>query len=187
MVASAHDTLPPAADEAPVCDDENCSAPATLSYRWDWGATGVCCAEHAALAQQKSTALSRSVAIHPMQAAAPPSLTRDERVQYKATILTLEEDLKAAQSSGQQIHQRHQDLQVQLSAKVTKERELRAQLEDAGVKLSETARKLDDLSAENGRLLVELDRLKHLDALVTERAEREAHERGIEGGHVVDG
>lgn len=185
MVA-AFDTLPPASD-APVCDTPGCNEPATLAYRWDWGQTGVSCAKHAALAQQKATSLKRAVVIHPIQQAAPEPLTRDERVQLKATAMVLEEDLKAAQSAGQQLHAKNADLQVQLSAALVKQRELSAQLDDGRAKLREAQAWSDELSAENGRLLAELDRLKHLDALVQEREAAAAHERGLEGRNVVDG
>lgn len=178
------DTLPPSAD---VDKCEQCDKPATLTYRWEWGETGIVCDEHGALLQQKSESLNRRVTVHPRQAPAPAPIGRDERVQLTAKALVLEEELKAAQSAGQQLHAKCQDVQVQLSAALVKQRELKAQLEDVGAKLGESERQRETLSAENGRLLVELDRLAHLDALVTERAEREAHERGIEGGSVVDG
>lgn len=185
--ATAIDTLPPAPDEQPTCDTEGCSAPATLAYRWAWGATGVCCETHGALLQQTARNLKRDIVVHPIQKAAPTPLTRDERVKLTAQVLVLEEDLKAAQSAGQQVHSKCADLQVQLSAARIKEQELRAQLEDAAGKLRETEQLRSDLSAENGRLLLELDRLKHLDALVQEREAERAHEHGLEGGSVVDG
>ncbi len=178
------DTLPPSAD---LDKCEECDAPATLAYRWDWGQTGIVCAEHGALLQQKSVALSRGIVVHPRQAAAPIPIGRDERVRLQAEAIVLKEDLTAAQSAGEQLHTKNKDLQLQLSAAVTRERELKAQLQDVGAKLNEAETQRERLSADNGRLLVELDRLSHLDALVSERADREAHERGIEGGNVVDG
>lgn len=179
-----NDTLPPSAD---VDKCEECDELATLAYRWDWGATGIVCAEHGALLQQKSVALSRGIVVHPRQLAAPAPIGRDERVQLTAQTIVLAEDLKAAQSAGEQLHGRNKDLQVQLSAAVVRTRELNAQLVDVGDKLRQSEQQRGELSAENGRLLVELDRLKHLDALVSERTQREAHERGIDGGSSVDG
>lgn len=187
QTAVAHDTLPPAADEPVKCDQKGCNERATLAYRWAWGETGVCCATHAALLQQTSKSLKREVVIHPLQAPAPQPLTRDERVTLTARALVLEEELKAAQSAGQQVHAKCGDLQVQLSAAIVKQRELGAQLDDAGRKLRESEQQRAELSAENGRLLVELDRLKHLDALVQEREAERSHERGLERGNVVDG
>lgn len=180
------DTLPPG-PEADTCDQEGCTALATLAYRWEWGATGICCAKHAELLQQTSKNLKRTVVIHPRQAAAPAPLTRDEKTQLVAKALVLEEELKAAQSAGQQLHSKNQDLQVQLSTSISKTRELTAQLNDQAQRFQSVEQERDRLSAQNGELLVELERLKHLDALVSERAERDAHDRGIEGGNVVDG
>lgn len=188
MVATqaVFDTLPPAAD-VPVCDEKGCGKPATLAYRWEWGATGVCCATHAALKQQAAKSLKRAVVVHPIQAAAPAPIGRDERIQLTARALVLEDELKAAQSAGQKTHAHCQDLQVQLSAAKSKQVELKAQLEDVGKRLLDTERQRDELSAQNGELLVEVERLKHLDALIGEREAAAAHERGIEGGNVVDG
>lgn len=178
------DTLPPEAD---LDKCEECDAPATLAYRWDWGKTGIVCAKHGALMQQKAVSLKRQVTVHPRQLAAPAPLGRDEKCKLVAEALVLKDELQAAQSAGQQLHAKNQDLQVQLSAGITKTRELKAQLEDQAKRTQAIEAERDRLSAQNGELLVELDRLKHLDALVSEQQSREAHERGIEGGNVVDG
>lgn len=169
-------TLQPS-DEAPQCDQDGCSEPATLAYRWDWGQTGVVCATHGALMQQTSQNLSRGVVVHPIQKAAPAPLTRDERVQLTARALVLEEEVKALQGVGQKLNAKNADLQLQLNSAIVSGRELKAQLGDAAVKLENMQKTEDDLRAENGRLLVELERLRGLETLLDEQTRVAARER----------
>lgn len=183
------DTLHPDA-ETPQCDADGCKEIATLAYRWDWGKTGVTCAHHAALMQQSSVTLKRAVVIHPIAMAAPAPLTRDERITLTARAMVLEAEIKAHESTHEQLHRKNGDLQVQLNAAIVKGRELEAQTRDAAHKLERAEANAAELSSENGRLLVELERLRELETAVAERSEREAHERGLDGGEpptTVDG
>lgn len=176
------DTLPPEPGAA-QCDQEGCSEVATLAYRWDWGATGVCCATHATLLQQKAVSLNRGIVVHPIAHAAPTPPTRDERVALTARALVLEEEVRAHESKCEQQHRKIGDLQLQLNAAVVKAREFEAQSRDATAKLQQAEENEKRLSSENGRLLVELERLRELEAVVAERH----GERGLEGETVVDG
>ena len=100
------DTLPPSADVAALAAtcDQDCGEAATLSYRWEWGATGTCCAHHAALLQQTAVSLKRAVVIHPIALAAPAPLLRDERIQLTARALVLEAELTEAQAQGLSVY-----------------------------------------------------------------------------------
>lgn len=182
---TTRDTLPPASDVATVkCDQEGCAELATLAYRWDWGATGVCCSTHGALLQQAAGNLQRGIVVHPLAQAAPLPLLRDERIQLIATQLVTEAELNEARSRGLELYRKNGDLQVQLNTAVVRERELKAQLKDANEKLATSEQLLDLTDKENGRLLVELERLRSLETFV---AERDAHERGLEPPTTVDG
>lgn len=167
-----------------------CDKPAVFAYRWEWGEQGIACAEHAQLLQQTSENLKRSIAIYPIQLAAPAPLTRDERIQLTAKTLVLEADLADAQAKGMDLYRRNGDLQVQLNSAVIAKREHQAQVEDLLAKQREGQARLDQLNAENGKLLLELERLRNLEAFVNDQAAREAHERGLDSGEsptVVDG
>lgn len=180
--STTSDTLPPSA-EISNCD-QDCDEPATLAYRWEWGATGACCTRHAALLQQTSKSLKRSVVIHPIERAAPAPLLRDERMQLVAKSLVLEAELTEAQTRGLDVYRKNGDLQVQLNTAIVRERELKAQVADAQVKLSDLQARSDALNQENGQLLVELERLHDLELFV---AQRDANSRGLEPDHKVDG
>jgi len=180
------DTMPPSADEMKACD-QDCQDAAVFAYRWEWGATGFCCAAHGALLQQTSTTLKRSIALHPIAPPVAAPLLRDERIQLTARSLVLEAEVEEARSQGLSVYRKNGDLQVQLSAAVVKERELKAQLTDAGLKLQAVERQANNLEAENGRLLVELERLRELDTFVSAQSDREANERGLGGGESPDG
>lgn len=166
------DTLPPSDVELQLCS-EGCGEVAVFSYRWDWGATGAVCAHHATLLQQTSETLKRSIALHPIAKAGPEPLLRDERTQLVAKHLVLEAELAEAQSRGLEVYRKNGDLQVQLNSAVIKEREMKAQVSDAVEKLRIAEEKAAVQAAENGRLLVELDRLRALETFVAERDDRE--------------
>lgn len=168
------DTLPPSADQLQC--DRDCNEPATLAYRWEWGAAGVCCAQHAALLQQTSQSLSRAVVIHPIAQAAPAPLLRDERIQLTARAMVLEDEVRAHESKCSEQHRKIGDLQLQLNAAVVKARECEAQTRDAVAKVQMAEENASRLSSENGRLLVELERLRELESVVAERH----GERGLE-------
>ena len=184
LVNRTSDTLPPPPD-AIMCDRDP-SQVAVFAYRWEWGETGNCCAEQATLLQQTAQTLQRSIALHPLQAAAPPPLTRDERTQLVARSLVLEAELEEAKTAGLETYRRNGDLQVQLNSAIVKTRELSAQVDDLRHQLSEGENLNQKLSSENGTLLVELQRLRSLETFVNERAEREGSREG-DAPHVVDG
>lgn len=175
------DTLPPEAETTPQC--ESCDAPATLAYRWDWGKTGLVCAKHASLLQQRSKGLKRGIAVHPIAQASPAPLLRDERIALTARALVLEDEVRAHESTCETQHRKIGDLSLQLNAAISKARELEAQNRDAAAKLQAAEENASRLSSENGRLLVELERLRELEAIVAERH----GERGLETDTTVDG
>lgn len=184
------DTLPPSAIAAVQLCDRDPTKEAVFSYRWEWGETGFCCAEQAVLLQQTAESLKRTIALYPIQKSGPEPLLRDERTKLVAKHLVLEAELEEAKSAGLETYRRNGDLQVQLNSAIIKERELKAQLSDQRAQFDEVTRRNEALNSENGSLLVELERLRHLETFVQERSEREAHERGLDGGELpttVDG
>lgn len=188
MAQLSSDTLPPSADvDLVTCDEDGCNEAAVYNYRWDWGAVGKVCAKHAQLLQQTSEAIKRTIALHPIARATSEPLGRDERVQLVAKHIVLEAELEEAKTRGLEVYRKNGDLQVQLNTAVVRERELKAQVADSQVKLGELQKAHDKLNLENGRLLVELERLSALEAFVAERDSAERSERGLGDSNVVDG
>jgi hypothetical protein len=78
------------------CTEEGCDKLAEFTYVWPWGEEAACCGEHRVVVGQRATALGRDcpqfTAVAALQR--PPTLTRDERVNFRAQILTLEEEVK---------------------------------------------------------------------------------------------
>lgn len=177
-IVTSADTKPAQLQElAPTCD--HCEKPAVFGYRWEWGETGKCCAEHSMVLQQTAGNLSRSIAIAPLQAAAPAPLLRDERIRLNSEIGVLKAELEEAQRAGAETYRRNQDLAVQLNTAIVQGRELKAQVTDLQGQLAQGEALNTRLNTENGALLVELERLRSLEALFNERGEG--------GGNVVDG
>lgn len=189
---ATHDTLPPSADiQIDKCEEDGCDEAAVFNYRWDWGATGKVCAKHGQALQQLSASLNRGVQLHPIaSASAPAPLLRDERIQLTAKHMVLEAELEEAKQRGLETYRKNGDLQVQLNTAVVRERELKAQLQDAAITLDQTKQRLAETDKRNGELLVEVERLRALETFVAERDESERRERGLdtpETHHVVDG
>jgi chromosome segregation ATPase len=78
------------------CQEEGCSELAAFTYVWPWGEQGACCAGHQFLVNQRATNLGRENPQYTAVAAgqAPVHLERDERVNFRAQILTLEDEVK---------------------------------------------------------------------------------------------
>lgn len=166
----------------------SCDKDAVFAYRWEWGESGVVCAEHAALLQQAAVPLNRSIVIHPIQQAAPAPIGRDERIQLTARALVLEAELEDAKTRGLDLYRRNGNLQVRLNTAIIQAREKDAQLADARLTVEKARADLSEVDRRNGEMLVELDRLRNLEAFVNDQAAREEHERGLEQQPtVVDG
>lgn len=154
--------------EAQTCDRTSaegvvCGEPATQSYSWEWGETGVCCDKHATLLQQIASQVNRTLTLTPLQRA-PQPIGRDERIALKARAMVLEEELEAAKIRGLELYRIN--TQLAQETRLAKVRE-----EEAGVQLREAEKQVNDLieqvakrDAENARLLSELQRLQLLES-----------------------
>ena len=145
-----------------MCDQPLCAEQATHAYTWDWGQSGAVCAKHQALLQQTSENLGRKITFSPIDPAATPVLTRDERVKLKAESLVLAEELTEAKARGLDMYRQIELLTAQVQSLTVRNREAEAQLKDlanANAKSEERQRRLE---AENGDLADELGRLRVL-------------------------
>lgn len=150
----------------PVCDrcDASNAKPATFHYLWDWGEQGHACSEHATLLQQTAGQLNRNVSIHPLQAAAPAPLQRDERTKLKATALVLEEELEEAKSRGLDLYRVNTQLRGDVQLHKVRATELEAQLKDVRAEVEKLAEEVSKRDLEHGELVLEIERLKTLTA-----------------------
>ena len=147
--------------EAPArCGESGCESVATVSYAWDWGATGVVCGKHAAALTQLQDSLQRRVSIAPIQKAGPLPLERDERTRLTALGLVLEEELKEAKDRGLALYRENVALAGQVQRLTVLEREARAQLSDKDAQITGLKETLEGRELEHGELVAELERLR---------------------------
>jgi hypothetical protein len=161
---------PLAADAPPTCTTADCGAPATFSYVWDWGQSGLACSAHAALLNQTAENLSRKVMVSPLQSAAPAPLLRDERVRLTAEGMVLKEELAEAKGRGLDLYRENVALTRTVSALTVRGRELDAQLTDAAARLQQAQADLAKSEALQGEMADELSRLRLLAKFVPDPA-----------------
>jgi len=168
-IAEATAAAPAQSAPTPImCDEMDCQEVATHSYTWDWGASGNVCAKHASLLPQRAESLNRKVSVHPLQPQAPVDLTRDERIGFRAKILTLEAELDEAKGRGLELWRSNADLSKQVQTLTLRDREAKAQLSDAAARQTALQVKLDERDAEHASMLEELQRLRTLAQFVEE-------------------
>lgn len=155
-------TQPPPAPDALTCDEEGCSEPAVFSYLWDWGATGVKCARHAATLNQTAANLSRGVVITALAHAAAPPMERAERIAAKATIMTLEAEAEDLKARGLEWYRANVELTRQVQLASLRQREFDAQIAAREEKIKGLQLKLDETEGECAELAEEVGRLRTL-------------------------
>lgn len=172
----------PQTSETRTCDrDEGrCGELATNSYLWDWGEQGVCCAKHAVLMQQTSQQINRGVVLAPLQPAVI-ELTRDERVHFRAQILTLEEEIEVTKQRGLDLYRANEKLLGEVRLAERRAEEARVQLVEAEKRVERMNALLAERDAENATLLQEVERARLFQSLQPTQGQ------GGEQGHVVDG
>lgn len=147
----------------PKCDD--CGAPATHSYTWEWGQSGFCCAVHQAVRQQQSASLNRSVSFAVVSSTATAPLQREERVRLVAETIVVKEELAEAKARGLQLYDQNQNLTRQLQAVTTQYRECEELRKDAVAAAEPLRQQLEDTRAKLADAVDELGRLRVLVAI----------------------
>lgn len=123
-----------------------CGKPATHAYSWPWGESGKCCPEHHFILQQVSEQIARPVSFTPLDSGIMPPLETDERIQFNARILTLEQELDVARKRGAELYN--------TNTKLAEEgRLLMAKLNDCKERLESKHREVVGLEERNGKLL----------------------------------
>ena len=150
----------------PLCDVDECTEPAVFTYSWEWGQTGVCCAKHLTLLQQKSGQLQRALMFTALVPTKPAPLTRDERAKLIANGIVLEQELEEAKARGLELYRKTGELTIQIQTLTLREREAKAQLADGQRRVAELEEQLLARDREHGELVAELERLRTIAAFV---------------------
>lgn len=153
-------------NEQKRCDVDGCGAEAVFSYAWDWGETGVCCATHLTLLQQKAGQLSRTLNYTPLAPTQPAPLSRDERAKLLASNIVLEQELQEAKGRGLELYRKNAELSAQVQTHVLREREAKAQINDGLRAVAVLEEKLELRDREHAELVAELERLRTVAAFV---------------------
>lgn len=147
---------------APVCGTEGCSELATFSYVWAWGQSGKCCSVHAALLQQTSVQLDRTVQVTALVPTGPVPLTRDERSRLKGEAYALEAEIEELKARGLALYRENETLTRTAQAAITRGKETEARLKDALASVGELEVELQKRDAAHGDLVDEVSRLRTL-------------------------
>lgn len=144
----------------PKCDD--CEAPASHSYTWDWGQSGFCCPQHQALRQQQAGNLGRSCSFAVVSSTATAPLQREERVRLRAETLVAQEELSEAKARGLELYQQNQNLTRQVQSLTVQLRECEELRKDAVAAAQPLREQLEETRAALAEAVDELGRLKAL-------------------------
>lgn len=146
----------------PRPSDDPCGAPAVFAYVWEWGETGVCCAEHAATLQQIAGNLGRRVTLTALATQPEAPLQRGERVQLIAEKLAAEAELEEVKKAGADLYNDNVRLTQQVQSLTTRKTALELQVRDFEGKTAKLEAALQESEAVQGDQLQELERLRVL-------------------------
>ena len=129
-------------DTGPVTCDQ-CTEPAVFSYSWDWGQTGVCCAKHQFVLNQKARHLKRHVAFTRLGPVQPAPVTRDERTRLIAAKLSAEAETGDVKLRALDLSQANEKLAQEVRRLTLLNGEQASQLKDARVTVDQLAKDRD--------------------------------------------
>jgi len=175
--------------EIRMCDQKQpdgspCREPAVLSWRFDWGETGICCQAHGLLLQQTAQNLSshdlkRHVSLAPLENLAEPALERSERTALIAARISAEAETDELKRRGGMLYQQNVDLTGQVQVLTLRHREADAQLTDALAKNKRLEEQLHEREIELGTVTDELQRMQTLAAFADTDTSPSRRERGL--------
>jgi hypothetical protein len=143
-----------------ICD-RDCDKAAVFAYVWEWGESGVCCAEHAAVLQQTASNLGRSVTLTSLNQA-PAPLERPERTRLIAEKLAAEAELEEVKKAGADLYNDNHKLTLQVQSLTTRKNSLELLVKESDRKAAESDARCQELEAVNADQLQELERLRRL-------------------------
>jgi hypothetical protein len=96
------------------CYIDGCTNEPMASFIWPWGDEGLVCSEHRVLLAQREEALKQRCVITPLHAGAPEPITLEERVQFHARILGLQEDNDRLRTGSMDLFRQLEDAKNQV-------------------------------------------------------------------------
>jgi regulator of replication initiation timing len=138
-----------------------CGAPAVALFAWPWGDSGACCARHQFILNQKSQQLSQHLALSPLHVPAP-AMTRDERTNMHAQILSLQDECEQLKHQGSQMYNDNIQLQTEGRRLLARSNDLDTRLAASLEAHGKTRHQLDEVLAERDELKAECNRLRLL-------------------------
>lgn len=143
-----------------MCDKDP-SQQAVYSYRFDWGEEGAVCAEQATILQQVAAQTGRNVLLVPLSMEPPPP-TLDERRQYHATQLALQDELEAARARGLELYRSNQAMALEMRAARSRQAELESQIVAHSADVAKLSEALAESNRQNAQLVAELQQVKRV-------------------------
>jgi len=137
-----------------------CGRPAVFAHTWDWGESGRCCSEHQFVLNQTAEQLNRRVGFTPLDAGIAPAIERDERIQFNAKILTLEDEAVVARKRGAELYQTNTKLAEEGRLLMARNNELGKRLDEAQAHILEVEEREAKLLSERAELVEEVERLR---------------------------
>lgn len=144
----------------PKCDE--CDAPASHSYTWEWGQSGFVCPTHQALKAQQAVNLSRACSFGVVSSTATAPLQREERVRMRAETLVAQEELAEAKTRGLEMYRQNQQLTQQVQSLKVQLRECESLRTDAVAAAEPMRKEIERLRIELAEATDEIGRLKVL-------------------------
>ncbi len=138
-----------------------CGQPAVALYAWPWGENGACCQRHQFILHQKAEQLGQRLVISPLNVPAP-AMSRDERTQMHAQILSLQDECEALKKQGTQMYNDNVQLQTEGRRLLARSNDLDTKLAASIEAHGKTRQNLDDVLAERDELKAENNRLRLL-------------------------
>lgn len=157
-------TPAPAPQPPALCTfDKGCREPAVFSFMWPWGEACTCCSLHRIHVQQRSDSLERGpINFTVLDPHKPVSLARDERTQLRASIMSLEDELRDAKARGQEFYVMNTQLADEIRRLRARAAELESQVKDRTAERDQAMLERDNALADASDANTEVSRLKAL-------------------------
>jgi hypothetical protein len=137
-----------------------CGKPATHAFTWSWGESGKCCGEHQFVLNQIAEQVGRTIGFTPLDAGVEPPMQTDERIQFNARVLTLEQELDVARRRGLEVYDTNTKLAEEGRLLMARNNALRQECDALKAHNAELDRRNGELLSQNAEQHDELERLR---------------------------
>lgn len=146
------------------CTHEGCDKEAVYTYAWPWGGRGACCEEHRMHVNQiaEQTGYPNQVSFSTIDPDRKPPVERDERIQYQARIMVLEQEVVEVKAHAGALNVRAENLAAEVRRATARIVALESSIAMATANAEQVIRERDAALASNADLASEVARLKLL-------------------------